>query len=113
MHEAGLAARFVEAVLEEAGRHGAGRVRAAGARIGELHGVVDHHLTGFFSAMVAGTPAEGARLVIERVAATAACRDCGTEITGARHFRHCPACGSARLDTVTGLEMQLSWLEIE
>lgn len=113
MHEAGLAMRFLDAVLDEAGRHAASRVRAVGARVGELHGVVDHHLTIFFTAMAAGTPAEGARLVIERVPATAVCRDCGAGSSGPRHFRACSACGGTGLDPLTGLEMQLAWLELE
>jgi len=113
MHEASLASRFLEAALEEAAARGASRVRAAGARIGELHGVVDRHLTVFFEAMAAGTPAHGARLVIERVAATAVCPACGAVTAGRPHFRRCPECGRERLQTATGLEMELAWLEIE
>jgi len=113
VHEAGLASRFLQAALEEASARGASRVRSAGARIGELHGVVDRHLKTFFEAMTAGTPAAGARLVIERVAATARCPDCGATAAGAPHFRRCPECGGERLETATGLEMELSWLEIE
>lgn len=113
MHEASLASRFVAATLEEAAARGANRVRAVGARIGELHGVVDRQLSDFFEAMVEGTPADGARLVIERVPATAVCLECRTSVAGPPHFRPCPACGAARLETGRGLELELAWLEIE
>ncbi|HCJ10436.1 MAG TPA: hydrogenase maturation nickel metallochaperone HypA [Clostridiales bacterium] len=113
MHEASLASRFVQATLEEAAACGAGRVRAAGARIGELHGVIDRHLAEFYEAMTRGTLAEGARLVIERVAATSVCPECGSLVRGRPHFRRCPECGRAGLETVTGLEMELAWIEVE
>lgn len=113
MHEAGLANRFLTAALEEARDRGASRVMAVGARIGELHGVVDRHLAGFFEAMTRGTPAEGARLVIERVPARVVCPACGESVTGRPHFRQCPACGGRRLDTASGLELELTWMEIE
>jgi hydrogenase nickel incorporation protein HypA/HybF len=113
VHEAGLAVRFVEAALEEAAARGASRVTAVGARIGELHGVVDRHLEGFFAVMARLTPAEGARLVIERVAARSACPGCSESFPGQPYGRTCPACGRGRLETAAGLEMELVWIEIE
>jgi hydrogenase nickel incorporation protein HypA/HybF len=86
---------------------------AVGARIGELHGVIDRHLVGFFEAMTHGTPAEGARLVIEQVAARAVCPACGESVAGLPYYRECPSCGGRRLDTTAGLELELSWMEIE
>lgn len=113
MHEASLVSRFVQATLEEAAACGASRVRAAGVRIGELHGVVDRHLVDFYEAMTRGTPAEGSRLVIERVPATAFCPACRATISGPPHFRRCPECGGERLETATGLELTLAWIEVE
>jgi len=113
VHEASLASRFVQATLEEAAARGASRVLAAGARIGELHGVVDRHLVAFYEAMTRGTPAEGARFVIERVPATAVCPRCGKSFEGQPHFRTCDECGGGRLETGSGLELSLSWIEIQ
>ncbi len=113
MHEAGLAGRFVAAVLEEARNSGASRVTAVGAKIGELRGVVPRHLRSFFEAMAAGTPAEGARFVIDRVPASSVCPACGLRVDGPPHFRSCPGCGAGRLATAGGLEMELSWIEVE
>ncbi len=113
MHEASLASRFVDATLAEAAACGASRVLSAGARVGELHGVVDRHLVAFYESMTRGTPAEGARLVIERVPATAVCPACGATFPGQPHFRRCPECGGERLVTATGLELVLAWIEVE
>jgi hydrogenase nickel incorporation protein HypA/HybF len=113
MHETGLAGRFLEAALEEARKCGASRVTVVGARIGELQAVDGGHLVDDFAALTRGTALEGARLVIERVPATARCPACGHTCSGEGGQATCPNCRRGRLETATGLELSLGWLEVE
>lgn len=113
MHETGLASRFVEAAFEEATRCGASRVKTVGAKVGLLQAVDVDHLIEDFAALVRGTALDGARLVVERPPATAACPACGARVPGEAGNAPCPHCGRGRLETATGLELSLAWIEVE
>jgi hydrogenase nickel incorporation protein HypA/HybF len=113
MHETGLANRFVQAAFEEATRRGAARVLTVSARIGALQAVDVDHLVSDFDELVRGTPLAGARLVVERVPATSECLDCGATGPGEGEAEPCPACSGWRRETITGLECELTALEIE
>jgi len=113
MHETGLASRFVEAAFEEAARCGASRVKVVGARVGVLQAVDVDHLVEDFAALVRGTALDGARLVVERPAASASCPACGASVPGEAGDTPCPRCGQAKLVTATGLELTLAWIEVE
>lgn len=113
MHETGLASRFVTAAFEEAARCGASRVKAVGAKIGALQAVDVDHLVEDFAALIRGTALEGANLVVERSPATAVCPACGGSVPGEAGDAPCPHCGQAKLETATGLELSLAWLDVE
>jgi len=113
LHETGLAGRFLEAAFEEARRSGASRVKVVGARIGALQPVDCDHLVDDFAALAKGTALHEAVLVIERVPATARCLACGLLAPGEGGQTTCPACGQGKLETATGLELDLGWLEVE
>lgn len=114
MHELSIAQNLVELAGEEARRRGWARVRAVHVRLGVLAGVVKEALSFCFDIVAAGTPVEGARLVIEEVAVEVFCPRC-------RQPRRlpeplpmaCPECGTRTAEILRGRELELFALEGE
>jgi hydrogenase nickel incorporation protein HypA/HybF len=112
MHELGVAHEILSLVQQHVPAADAARVTAVRVRVGDLAGIVVPSLDFCFGAIVAGTPWERARLVVERVPAQAACLDCAhvfaTEAPGAG----CPGCGSARVRMTAGRELHVDAVDL-
>ena len=113
MHELSIA-QSIAAIAEE---HIEGqpetRVRIVRVKVGELAGVVPDSLEFCFSAAIAGTRLEGARLEIERVRGRGRCPSCGA-ITPVDGFTFlCAHCGGEGLTLVEGNELQVTELELD
>jgi hydrogenase nickel incorporation protein HypA/HybF len=67
MHELSIAMSIADAAAEEAGKFEHSRVSAVHLRLGDLSGVVKDALLFSWDASCAGTPLEGAQLVIDEV----------------------------------------------
>ena len=76
MHEMALTESMVEIALEEARKADAARVQRIVLDVGALSAVAPEAMMFCFSAVSAGTAAEGAELVIERVEGAGWCPDC-------------------------------------
>jgi len=113
LHEASLAASIIETVCREAGKHGAGRVLKIRLRIGEASHVVPESLRFAFDVFSKDTNAEDAELEFERVPLRARCRRCGAESGIVEDRWLCGSCGEARLDIVSGLEMEIDSFDME
>jgi hydrogenase nickel incorporation protein HypA/HybF len=90
MHEWSVMASALEIALEQTRRQGASRIHSLTLRIGELSGVVPEALTFAFESVAAGTPAEGARLVVEIVPVLCHCLRCGEQFHPADVIYRCP-----------------------
>jgi hydrogenase nickel incorporation protein HypA/HybF len=113
MHELSIAVGIVDLACDHMARFQRPRLDAVHLRLGPLSGVVREALVFSFDAASAGTPAEGARLEIEDVAAVVWCPACRAERPlGSTMRRRCPECGSATPDVVRGTEMEVVALEI-
>jgi hydrogenase nickel incorporation protein HypA/HybF len=113
MHELGLAQDTLDCALQAAARQGAGRITGLRLRIGDLSGVVPEALYFALETILAGTPADGATIDIERVAAVCFCPDCKAEFPVEAFVYTCPNCGRAGCDLVRGREMTLVSLEVD
>lgn len=112
MHELSIAHNVVELALEGANDAGIHPVDAVYVRLGVLSGVVKEALEFSFDVAAAGTPLEGARLVIEEVPVKVFCRECRQESTLDKPFPlRCPHCGSRTRDVLAGRELELYALE--
>ena len=113
MHELSIALSVVDAVREEADRHG-GRVCAVHLRIGALAGVVPEALLASYEMACAETPLAGSRLVIEEVPVVVFCDVCDAKrsLGGVQSFC-CPECGTPTPRIERGRELELIALEIE
>ncbi len=103
----------LDQVLEKTREAGAGRVHAIRLRIGALSGVVPDALQFAFEALADGTPAQGARLIIEDVPARFWCVTCRREFAAARMFAECPGCHRPSGELRAGREMELTSLEVD
>ena len=110
MHELSI----IQGVVELCEQHSGGRpVLAVSLEIGALSGVVTDALEFCFEAATKGTLLEGAKLEIERIAATGFCSDCGVVSEIKAYFDPCPSCGALALALRTGEEMRVKDLEVE
>lgn len=110
MHELSI----MQGVVEVCEQHCGGRpVLAVTLEIGALSGVVPDALEFCFEVATKGTLLEGARLAIDRIAATGFCSDCNVVSEIDSYFDSCPSCGALALSLRTGEEMRVKDLEVE
>ena len=112
MHEVGVMCEALEIALEQADRRGARRIHRITLRVGALSGVVPEALEFAFDAVAHGTIAEGARLVIDRVALACACAACGHEFQPPEFDYECPLCHAFGARVLRGQELELADLEV-
>lgn len=108
MHELGVTAQIVEAVLARA--DGA-RVVKVVVEIGKLSAVLPDAVRFCFELCCEGTALEGATLTILEPPGRARCRICGAEVVLDRPFGRC-ACGSSDLDWIAGEELRIRAIEL-
>jgi len=113
MHELSIMQSALDQVLEQARQAGANRVHAIRLRIGALSGVVPNALQFAFEALADGTPAKGAKLIIEDVPARFWCATCKQEFKATRMFAECPGCHHPSAELRAGREMELISLEVD
>ncbi len=102
----------LDAIRQQAVKHGATRVSRIVLRIGTLAGVDLDALRFAYEALAPGGPADGAVLEIESVPARARCASCHAEFGAGRGFIfQCPHCGDYSGDIRAGRELGIARLE--
>ena len=104
MHEFALTQRLVQIVDEHA--QGAVTVLRIMIEIGDISGVVAEAVEFCFDVCAQGTKAEGAELVIKRIAGRGWCGNCENESSMQNLISGCPQCQSV-LTPRFGMEMKL------
>jgi hydrogenase nickel incorporation protein HypA/HybF len=113
MHELSIAQALVDQVEAARSANGGGRVLAVEVRIGEWRQIVPEILTSYYDHLTRSTPLEGARVDIDRIAATARCGTCAAVFALDDISLICPTCGSRNCELLTGGELELVGLELE
>ncbi|MCK4356934.1 hydrogenase maturation nickel metallochaperone HypA [Candidatus Bipolaricaulota bacterium] len=113
MHELAITQSMLDLALEQAKKNNAIRIQKVSVIIGEMSGVVDECVRFYFEILSEGTIAEGAKIAIRNIPATARCRQCETrfEVHGMDWI--CPMCGKAQIEIVGGKELYLESIEVE
>ena len=88
-------------------------VRRVFVDVGALSHVEPDALLFCFSAVSAGTIADGATLEIDRVAGAGRCLDCGKIVALAERFGACPECAGAHVQMTAGDELRVREIEVE
>ena len=113
MHELSATESMLSLVLDEAAKAGATRVTKISLKVGDWSTFVPDSVEFCFSLISNGTPAEGARLDIERVPVTYRCSGCGFEFTPCIETVGCPKCKGTSTTLVTGREFYIDSIEVD
>ncbi|WP_243361466.1 hydrogenase maturation nickel metallochaperone HypA [Fundidesulfovibrio terrae] len=113
MHESSLAMSILGIVRDKAREAHTGAVRRVDLCIGEYAGVEDSTLAACFEMMALGTVADGAELMIEKIAATGACDACGAPARRIGRLLRCPHCERSTVTLATGRELYVKSIEVE
>jgi hydrogenase nickel incorporation protein HypA/HybF len=114
MHELSITQSILDITLRHAEKARAQRILAVNLIIGDLTGFVGESIQFYFDFLTKDTPAQGARLNIERVAARTRCRACGAEYAPPDHrLWSCPECEALGGEIIAGKEFSVSSIEIE
>jgi hydrogenase nickel incorporation protein HypA/HybF len=112
MHELSVCQGLMSQVLRIAEEHGATHVERIVLQIGPLSGVEPHLLADAFPFASAGTPAEGAELIIESLGIRVRCGRCGAETEAAPNHLVCGVCGEWQTQLLSGDELLLVRVEL-
>jgi hydrogenase nickel incorporation protein HypA/HybF len=115
MHEMGITAEILAAVLEVCEKDGAVKLNTVRATVGDLTEVVPDSLQFAWEVLTPGTFAEGAVLEITETVGRSECIECGTQFEHDRYDRHCtnPACGSFATQVIGGDELRVDAIDID
>jgi hydrogenase nickel incorporation protein HypA/HybF len=113
MHESSLAMSIIGIVRDKAREAHTGAVRRVDLCVGEYCGVEHSTLVACFEMIALGTVADGAQLVIEKIAATGNCDMCGEPAMRDGRFLRCPNCQRSSVTLATGRELYVKSIEVE
>jgi len=113
MHEVSVMRNLLEIVEATAEKEGAGRIDVVHLRIGEMAGINFESLKFAFEILSRGTRAEGGRLEFDRVALRGRCSECSREFHPEDFVFRCPECGSARVEIISGREMEVDYILLD
>ena len=114
MHELSVTQSILDIALRHAEQAGAQRILAINLVIGELTGFVDDSIQFYFDFMSKDTPAQDARLNIERIAPRARCQECGVDYAPPNsRLWTCPGCDALGGEVIAGREFSVASIEIE
>jgi len=114
LHELSIAHSIVEIVSRVAREQNSSRVETIYLSVGELSCVSAEALNFAFEVAARDTPAEKARIVIERKPVVAHCPDCDEKrVLTTPERLVCPVCGRPVSTLVGGRELDVDRIELE
>jgi hydrogenase nickel incorporation protein HypA/HybF len=113
MHELSIAQGILDIVCRAVPEESRPQVRIVRLRVGELSGVVPDSLDFSFTALTANTPLAASRLAMEELPYVVHCRSCDATERCEPGLRPCPRCGGVDTEVVSGLELQVTEIELE
>ena len=105
MHSLSMAQNILQAALTEAEKHDGKRIEAISVQIGDPNFDELDSLQFCMQAAAEGTIAEGARMEIDLVGATARCSKCDCVFPVGDYPPICPSCGNRNLQMVADKEL--------
>lgn len=112
MHELSIA-RSLISIVKETLHDRPCRVKAVVVRIGRLSNVLIDSLEFGFSALIAGTELDGARLIVRQPDPLLICGECGQETVMKEFEFACPHCGSLNITVKGGDDLFVESIEVE
>ena len=112
MHEATLAENIIKISLDIAEKSHAKKISAVGLKLGKMAGVEVEALNLSFEVLSRETPAENAKLIIEKIPIRAECNKCGKIFTLEDFNFFCPECDGI-LILQSGRELLVDFVDCE
>lgn len=113
MHEMAIAQGILELALENAAQHQARIIHKICLKVGKMTGVEPETLQFCFQSLSEGTIAAEAALEIESVPLVGRCRECGQQFAIEEYRFICSFCHSAKVEIISGRELQVDHLEVD
>jgi hydrogenase nickel incorporation protein HypA/HybF len=113
MHELAICQALMNQVEHIAAERNACSVVSIVIGMGPLSGVEEQLLKHAYPVASAGTVAEGAELVIEKLPIRVSCAQCGNESDALPNKLVCKSCGDWRTTLISGDELMLMSVELE
>lgn len=111
MHELGICDALLKKVDAIAKENSLEKVNSVTLQVGSLSGVVGSFMTDCWTAVTDGTDYADCEMKIETLNGEAQCLDCMKTFEADLNNPVCPACGSRKLNPISGRELII--LEIE
>ncbi|OZG72923.1 hydrogenase maturation nickel metallochaperone HypA [Hahella sp. CCB-MM4] len=112
MHELSLAEDMRDLILEKAEKDGFRKVEKVWLEVGELACVEASAMEFCFSAVMAGTPAQGAKLEIISIPGEGECHQCHHRWRVQELYDCCPECGSFGARIIQGREVRVKSISV-
>ncbi|MBL4937963.1 hydrogenase maturation nickel metallochaperone HypA [Clostridium sp. YIM B02515] len=114
MHELPITESIVRIASDEALKHNVSKINEIRIKIGEISGLVPECIQYYFDVVSAGTKAEGAKLIINKLPIVMKCVNCNfTGETDKFVENKCPDCGSTQMKMIGGNEFYIDSMEVE
>ena len=113
MHEMSLATELMGQILRLMAEHNLVKVDEVEVEVGILRQVVPEAMHLAWETVSEGTPAEGSKLKLDEIAASAECRECSFVFQPEIDNFMCPRCGHADIRIEIGTEIILKSLSGE
>ncbi len=113
MHELSICQSMLKQVDAIAREHSARQVQSIHLQIGSLSGIEAELLKQSFPLVSAGTIAEGAELLIEKLPIRIHCQACKRDSDADINHLICPVCGDAATQLLSGDEMLLHSVRLD
>lgn len=115
MHELPVTESILKIVLAHAEKNDVRRVMTIQLQVGRLSDLEDEWMQRYFDYVSRGTPAEGAKLAIERTPIRLTCNACDESYTVDKAGDiniPCPACGQKDATLISGREYFIKNMEV-
>ena len=113
MHELSIANDILTIIRQNVPQEELINVENINVKIGDLSGVVAESLEFCFHAIISETGLNNAKLTIEKIPFALKCNSCGRESTNEFGIRVCSNCSSTDTTVISGLEMQVTEVELK
>lgn len=112
MHEMSIAKNLFEIIKEEMERYGVQKVREIKIRVGVLTGIVPDSLRFCFGFLAQNTPAQDAKILIEKTPLKVFCKVCKDSFEMEDYEFICPRCGNEDVEIISGKELFIEGMEV-
>ena len=113
MHEFSIAINIVDIASKAAKNANAAKINEVEIEVGILSGVIIEALEFALESAVKSTLLENAKIVINKVKASAECNKCKTEFEPDNFIAQCPACNSLDFKIINGRELRVKSINVD